>query len=185
MKAWIIQSDQPVSARVKAAAMQTSTGGGAVALHKLWSRRLMEWNITSTKENRAQMEHHQDMLLYHKGVVVFWWDGGINGRVENRLFLGYGNGVDTDFFIPYRFVFAPSLVVSVNYATESAWTLVESTGMVRFVTAPAVGSIIHAEKFVCRFKAYFLLQSEDELYQMADNLKHFESTNITIREFPY
>jgi hypothetical protein len=131
------------------------------------------------------MEQHQDMLRYHRGNKVFWFDGGINGKVEERKFLGYGNGVDTDFFLPDRWVYAPSLVMSINYAIESGWTLTESTGMVRFSSAPADGTLIHAERYRRRFKAFFVVGSDDRLYSLTDKFKSFDSKDITIREFPY
>ena len=185
MRTWIIQSDQPVEAKIKARAIQTASGGGAVALHETWDRKIIEWTIQSTLEIREQMEHHQDMILYHKGGKVFWFDGGENGDIRNPMFLGYGDGVRTDFFIPYRFVYAPSLVMRVNYAVDSGWTLTESTGLVRFSTPPPVDSHVDAFKFKCRFKGYFYLQSEEDLYRLSDNLKSFASQDITIREFPY
>ena len=185
MKTWIIQSDQPVEAAIKTRAVQTASGGGAVALHETWNRKVLEWKIQSPNEIREQMEHHQDMLLYHRGGKVFWFDGGENGDIRNPMFLGYGDGTRTDFFLPYRFVYAPSVVMTVNYSTRSDWTVTESTGLVRFDTAPEVDSFVQVEKFKCRFKGYFVLQSEEDLYRLTDNLKSFSSQDITIREFPY
>jgi hypothetical protein len=149
-----------------------------------WDSTLLEWHISSDGEIREQFEHHQDMLRYHRGDKVFWFDGGINGRVENRQFVGYGDGVSTDFFLPDRWIYSDSLVMSQNYAVVSTWVHTPSTGMLRWTTAPADGVMIHADKYLLRFKGYFVVDS-DKLHTITDNFKSFATKDITIREFPY
>ena len=182
MKFYIIQSNEPVEGTYMRRTLQADQH--VPRLVALWDRDLLEWHISSSGENRAMYEHHQDMLRYHGGNKVFWWDGGVNAIVDQRRFLGYGDGVNTDFFLPDRWVYPDSLVMSQNYTTTTTWTLTESTGMVRWTSAPANGVLIHAEKYVRRFKGYFAIES-DKLYMMKDNFKSFESNDIMIREFPY
>jgi len=184
MKTWIIQTNEPIDVEFMNRSIQAEVGGGAQSLTDVWERKLLTWTISSSLENRAQMEHHQDMVTYHRGSRVFWFDGALHGDNQERRFLGYGDGFRTDFLIPYRWVYAPSLVVSVNGAVVTSWTLTESTGLLRFNSAPSTGSQVHTERFKCRMKAFFVVES-DKLYAVTDNFKSFTSNQIMIREYPH
>jgi len=182
MKTWIIRVNRPVQENVMTGALQLSQS--VPRLVAQWDRDILEWSFSSTLENRQQMEQHRDMLRYHRGDKLFWFDCGINGKVTERKFIGYGDGVRTNFFLPDRWVYAPSLVMSVNYATVSAWTLTESTGLLVFTSAPALNALVHAEKYERRAKAFFVINN-NRLYGVSDNFKFTDTTNIVVREFPY
>ncbi len=184
MRGWIIQPDQPVEVAFLARTVQNEAGGGAPALADQWGSRILTWTFNSAGENRQQNEHIRDMINYHRGFRKFWFDAGMDGNVKHRKFLGFGDGTRTDFYLPSRFVFAPSVVMTVNNAIVTAWTCVESTGMIRFTSAPAAGAHVCVEKYKCRVKAFFVV-NDDKVYSGRDNFKSFESNQIVIREFPY
>jgi hypothetical protein len=85
------------------------------------------------------------------GSEPFWFDGGGDGNIDQPVLVGYGNGRQTQFYLPHESVFAPSLVVFVSDATEPNWDLEEHTGLLTFYVPPQPRSKITA-KYHCRFK---------------------------------
>ena len=174
-------TDKPPVATLNALAMQNRTGPDAVALERRTETAIWEWSIESENENSVIMVDHQDMLRYNMGDKVTLFDGGANSSILNRVFVGYGNGTQTQFLLPYRNIYAPSLVISVNNTVTTGWTL--SGKSLTFNSAPANLALIHIEKARMRFKAYFVVDTE-KMYQMTDMFKSFSSGEIKIREFP-
>lgn len=183
MKGWIIQSNEPVEIVYRKRVYQLDQA--VPQLTNRWDREILEWTFSSSGESVEQAEHHRDMLRYHGGNKVFWFDGGIVGKVTTRQFIGYGDGVQQDFHLPDRWVYAPSLVMSVNWEIVTAWSLNEANAKIRFDVAPADGALIQAEEYERRVKGYFVIGSDDRLISTTDNFKSRMSKDIMIREFPY
>jgi hypothetical protein len=89
--------------------------------------------------------------LAYVGNEPFWFDGGADGNIDPAVFVGRGNGRQTQFHLPDEFVFAPSLVVYVNDVTVPKWELEEHTGLLTFHVPPQPHSTITA-KYHCKFK---------------------------------
>jgi hypothetical protein len=121
------------------------------------------------------------MIRYNKGGGLIWFDGGVNGQITRPAFIGYGDGTTTAFNLPFRWIYPESMLVSVNHATVTAWTVVGR--IIMFTSAPAADSIIQLDEAKMRFKAFFAVDS-DILYTMTDNFKSYMSAEIKITEWP-
>lgn len=94
-------------------------------------------------------------FLGYVGNEPFWFDGGKDGKVYVPVFVGHGDGHRVQFFLPDRYVFAPTLVVRVNDWVESNWELDEHRGLLTFMTAPSQGCRITAT-YHCKFQCIAL-----------------------------
>ena len=89
--------------------------------------------------------------LAYVGNEPFWFDGGGDGNIDPAVFVGRGNGKQTQFYLPHEFVFAPTLVLFVGDAIVPDWELEEHSGLLTFHVPPQPRSRITA-KYHCRFK---------------------------------
>lgn len=114
------------------------------------SRRRLTWALSPSS---LQNEDSHDLaeFLHCSGDHPFWFDGGVNGDLKEPVKVGTGDGRRTQFFLPNRHVFAPSLVVRVREKIESNWTLDEPSGLITFAVPPVGGAPITA-LYRCRFK---------------------------------
>jgi hypothetical protein len=168
---------------MKSTTIQASVGGEQVTLEQVSETPIWEWTINSSMETREMMQHHFDILRYHQGGLPFAFDGGENGKLTGKVFLGYGDGARTDWMLPFRWPYKQSLVFTVNNATETGWSLVGSR-VVRFTSAPVTGSLVHLTHARMYFKAFIISEGET-LYQQEDNFKSFASKSIRLREFAF
>jgi hypothetical protein len=183
MKIWPIYMNEPIMTDMKSTTIQSSVGGEQVILEQVSETVILEWMVNSSSETRQMMEHHQDFVRYHQGGLAFFWDGGENGKLSHKAFLGYGNATRTDFQLPLRWPYKQSLVATINNVVSTAWSMV-GRRVLRFTSAPADGAHIHLTNARMTFKAYIVAES-DMLYQMEDNFKSFGSKSIRIREHAF
>ena len=113
-------------------------------------RNSLKWALSLSP---LQNQDSQDLFefLHCSGDQPFWFDGGINGDLKEPVKVGTGDDRRTQFFLPNRHVFAPSLVVRVRENIESNWTLDEPSGLITFAMPPVRGAPITA-LYPCRFK---------------------------------
>lgn len=116
-------------------------GGGGQEFRRLWPKRLLSWelDVFATQQVYDPILGLADLL---QGDTPIRFDGAGFLDVHTPILIGFGNGSDTEFMIPHRNIHAPSSVVYVNGAVNSAWTMVESTGLILFDAAPADKAII-------------------------------------------
>lgn len=182
MKTWRIMTNEPVEAELLSSVLQNSTGPESVSLEQRTETGIWEWTFTSSGENENEAQEHQDIVRYNKGNKMFWFDGGGNAKLRSRVFVGYGNGSQTQFILPYRWIYESSLVVSVNNVVVTAWTLTGKA--ITFTSAPAANALIHIEHAVMRFKCYCVADNES-MYKQTDSFKSFSSKDIKFREFSH
>ena len=180
MKTFCLYSNESIDSQFLASVLQGKVSSELTALEQVSEIGVWEWTVNSSLEDRWMMEHHQSMVRYHKGSKVFWYDGGTATEVLNRIFIGYGDGVTTDFLMPFRWMYKQSLVISINYSVTGSWTL--NGRVLSFTSAPADKSMIHIDRAKMRFKAFLSVDS-DKMYNITDNYKAYGSQNIKIREW--
>ena len=112
------------------------------------SRRSLRWIVPIPSGPEEKLTEN---CLAYVGNEPFWFDGGGDGNIDPAIFVGRGNGRQTQFHLPHGFVFTPSLVVYVNNVTVSDWELEEDTGLLKFHVPPQPRSKITA-KYHCKFK---------------------------------
>lgn len=180
MKTYCLYSNESLESEFLAASLQGKVHAETTVLEQVAETGVWKWSINSSLEDRFMMEHHQSMIRYHKGSRLFWFDGGTNGDVQNRFFVGYGDGVTKDFNLPFRHIYKQSLIMSVNRAIVTAWTL--SGKVISFTSAPAAASHIEIEKCKLRFKA-FIVTEDEKVYKAIDNYKSYATQGLTIQEY--
>jgi hypothetical protein len=89
--------------------------------------------------------------LAYIGNEPFWFDGGGDGNIDPAVFVGHGNGRQTQFYLRHEFVIAPTLVVYVDDAMVPNWELKEHSGLLTFHAPPRPRSRVTA-KYRCHFK---------------------------------
>jgi hypothetical protein len=112
------------------------------------SKRRNRWIVripSGEEQNRIQN------YMGYVGNDPFWFDGGSDGSIDPPVFVGLGDGRRTQFYLPHKSVFAPSLVVHVNERVEANWALQEDSGLLTFNVPPPPRSRIKA-KYRCRYK---------------------------------
>lgn len=180
MKTWRLQSNEPIQIKLMAMALQTAIGPESMALDQRQETGIWQWTASSSGENENEMQEHQDFIRFNKGAKFFWFDGSSVQRIKSRVFVGTGNGVRTQWQMPYRWICESSLVISVNYATNTNWTL-SGKGII-FGSAPADGALIHIEECIVRFKC-FMVVDNNTLYELTDAYKSYSSQNMVIQEY--
>jgi len=180
MKHWTFSFGNPMQAEFKVRAIQQ--GFEAIGLQRLSENVITEWSLEFSQLRDFDKEQVRDALLYHMGDKLFWFDCGLDGHIRERLFLGYGDGSRTDWYLPWRWIYAPSVIMEVGSTIVPGWTLTESTGMIRFSVAPAQDMPVHLKECKRRAKAFFVIGS-DMVGKMTDNFKSFEIGSIRIREY--
>ncbi len=96
---------------------------------------------------------------FHQGGKAFFWDAGRWGQVNCFSLIAEGDGTQTDFFLPNRFIDSNSLTVAIDdgavRSTTTAFSLNPDPGVIVFDTAPDSGDDIvasHAHKYKVVFE---------------------------------
>ena len=119
--------------------------------------------------NRSQAEQFSGFVTEMQGDTPFWFDGCTFGDIQNPIQIGVGDGTRTQFYIPYRNLFANSWVILINAAINSVWTMNEVTGLLTFGAAPAANAQISGYgrgKFKCLLKYDDVLQEQAESFKL-------------------
>lgn len=149
-------------------------GGGAVQVRRLYERPLYRFRVHATHEKRADAEPFAAFAVYHQGDIPFLWSGREYGTVTNAVLVGFGNGTQTNFFLPNRRILTgPTVKVD---GTPTGVTLTASSGLIVFAAAPADQTKITAEVYTSEYKCLFwndseVLSSEEMFY---NQLSKFE-----------
>jgi hypothetical protein len=149
-------------------------------LRRVYERPLYQFRLHASHETRASAEALYGFALYHMGDIPFYWSGNTWGTVTNAVYVGFGTGAQTHFFLPNRNILSgPTVRVA---GTPTGVTLTASSGLIVFTGAPADTALITAEAYTCRYKCVFWNDSDvllsEELF--ANQLSRFEG--IVIRE---
>ena len=176
----VLNNYEPVSGDVLSPTIRGGVGAGAEVARDRWQRPFAQWTLQFEANIRGVNEDLRMLHYYLKGSGLFLFDGLEDGEITEKQIFGLGDGTATQFFLPVRNVFGPTLVIYVNDLIEVAWTVNESSGLVTFTTAPTSNSVL-AWKGISKFKC-LLGYSGDTLYKSTDKFKTKGADSIIIRE---
>jgi hypothetical protein len=166
-------------------------------LFKRASRQLSRFNLKLGPLLKAEVDSLQMFQQYHQGGASFFWDGGQYGTIDARNLIREGDGSQTQFFIPNRYIGVGSLAVfTVNQATgvASAWAASSSNswpyslnatpGIVAFAnssnTIPASGHDFCAA-YACKFRVIF----EPGGIKVSQRARGVWMADLTLIEVPF
>jgi hypothetical protein len=159
----------------RAPVMADDLGGGAKQFRRKWPRPLSSWEFVVPGKQEL-LEPIIGLLDYAQADSPIWFDGaGFTEVLEPRI-VGVGNGTDTDFPLPHRFVLVSSAVIYLSGAANNAWAPLGGDGIVmdqiRFTSAPAAESQITA---IYRRKTKCVLVASENLF---DRERQFRSSAL-------
>lgn len=170
----------PVTRTTIAPRLASPLGGGVSQLRRRYQRVLYQFTLRDAQADKARADWLLGFLTYMQGDTAFFWDGGAWGVVASPAFVGFGDGVRTQFYLPNRHI-TGNLVVYCNSA------LVEPTpgldGTVGLITVlPGLVGEIEAT-YSCTYRVTVWNESE-ALYQ-EENLASglFSQNGLVLREF--
>jgi hypothetical protein len=181
MQTIVLKQPHSFPVPIEAPSIQVGLGSGAVSLRDLWPRTRYEFAVATIPLGRQEAEQLEGVMRYLKGGQVLWYDGSDYGKKENPVFVGHGDGVTTDFFLPHDHVFGASVVMYVNGVVTTGWTITDASGLIRFTSAPAAEAEITA-KFECRFRCFLL--AEKVLLKRDRIFRNLYRLSFTLREKP-
>lgn len=158
----IASPDHILPVSVQMPTLKDEVGGGSVDLRRRWTRGLRRWELMfrGTQEKLEQLSGFMDLT---QGDTPFWFDGGGTIEVVEPILVGVGNGGQTDFALPHRYVFVSSAIIYLNGAATNAWSPIGGDGIemdkIHFTSAPGNFAQIKARY---RRKAKVTLDTESE-----------------------
>jgi len=180
----LLDSSYPVKRRPYAPVRRNNVGSAGMALGRKVEAPYYDFTVMLSYIEQEVAEALAGFAAYHMGDVSFWFDGGGRGDITTPALVGFGDGVTTQFHLPNRNVFGPSLVMDVNYVVNTSWTIDEPVGLVTFTSAPAANAVVRAARYRCKHECVFwyegdFIYTEEEFHKMV--FKHGE---IGLREIP-
>ena len=141
MNALIIDPAFPLKMRPQAPTKTASLGAGGFQARRDSNQPFYDFEITLRFKDQESADEFTGFMAYHQKDTAMKFDGGPYGDIKTPVIIGYGNGTQTQFFLPRRNVLAASWVLMVN-GTITAATISEAAGLAVFGAAPPLNSII-------------------------------------------
>lgn len=145
--------------RILAPVTSLPTGGGGQVRRRRGGRVASAFTLRDAHRAIADAEYLASFAAVHQGDTPFWFDGGPWGTPSTPLLVGVGNGVQTHFWLPNRWLLDPPLVYAdgVLLATQPDAEL--TTGQLRFASAPALNVVLTAG-YTCRYPVVFGVEAQ-------------------------
>ena len=184
MRTLAIDPSYPVTRRMVAPVRRSEQGGPNITLRRKTDLPFYEFSISLPLEDELTFESLDALLAEVQGDTPFWFDGSRFAEVRNPRQIGIGDASRTDFYLPFRNVFANSCILKINGVINSAWTMVESTGLVNFTSAPAANAQIALTAARMRYKVV-AWYGDTYLYEPALIYNQiYNNGELTLREVP-
>lgn len=187
VQTFLLDTHYPVQRRILAPTLRSGVGGGARQVRRQWRRPIYEFTIRDSHAIKSAAEYIYSFAQYHLGDVPFIWSGNTWGVVSTPILFGFGDGVQTQFFLNNRRITTDSLslVGGVNNEITLPDLTVETNhapnGFIEFETAPDAAVPLKA-MYQCTYLVTF--QNADEVL-MSEELVYnalFSYTGIVLRE---
>jgi len=137
MRTLFLDVKRPVESRLLDPSTAEDLGGAAKSINKKLYKPVREFSLEPWDQLlRTQMEIIRNEIHAGRITGVFWLDGDQYGDITEPIFIAEGNGVQTEFPLPFDNVFAPSWVIYVNGVVYTNWTMQEESGVLVCGTAP-------------------------------------------------
>lgn len=131
----------PLKMRPQTPTKVARLGAGGLQARRGNTQPFYEFEITLRLRDQEAADELSGFLAYHQKDTAMKFDGGPYGDIKQPIFIGYGNGTQTQFFLPRRNVLASSWVLKVN-GVNSAATIDEAAGLATFGAAPPLNSLV-------------------------------------------
>lgn len=139
---------------LQAPRLMASLGGLVMQATRRAERPTYAFTLRDPLRRQAEAEALYSFAAYHQGDRAFWWSGDIWGTPSTPLLVGFGDGAQTEFFLPNRHITnIPEAYV--DGALASPQPSVDSApGLLTFASPVGVGARITAQ-YTCRYKVVF------------------------------
>lgn len=181
MQTFQLNSHYSVLRRVLHPTRVSQLGAGARQVRREWPRPLYEFVVHDSQAAQSSAEYIYSFVTYHAGDIPFWWSGGPWGTPSTPLLVGFGDGAQTEFFLPNRYVTPGTLSVEVGGAPVSVASVDWAAGLVTLGSPPADQAEIRAQ-YACVYKCVFAYESVIALSEEQFYAQLFKYEGMTIRE---
>jgi len=182
MNALIIDPDYPVQIRPIDPTRRDPVGGGALSIIDQWAKPKNEFTLVFPTNDIAAAEALYAFYLRHRGSNPFWFDGAGRCEITVPQVFWIGDGVTTEFMLPFDNLLISTWVFYQNGAPHTGWTMDEASGLVTWSSPPVIYVQISGKgKWLS--KCVFWGDGES-LYSSAEFASRIFGDGITIREVP-
>jgi hypothetical protein len=184
MKALFIDVQRPIESRLLDPATTEAVGDAVITRSARLPKPRREFTLKSWDTLLAtQAELIRNGIHASRITSVFWFDGDKYAEIEERIFIGEGNGSQLEFPLPYNNVFPSSWKIYVNETLNTGWTMRKDSGVIVFSSAPS-GRISGLGKH--KFRVVMVdesdsILSESQIYS-SDQGQVYELAPITLLE---
>jgi hypothetical protein len=170
----------PVTQELIAPHLATPVGAGASQLHRQYGRPLSRFTLRDAQADKARMDTLFGFITFVQGDTPFFWDGGEWGTISTPLYIGYGDGVRTEFLLPNRYI-TGDLQVYCNTVLVVPTPGIDGAAGHITLPSPLVGAL--TATYRCVFKVTFALKGE-VLFSASNLAEHLYShEGVTLLEF--
>lgn len=177
----ILNTSYPVRREVLNPRQISPRGGGIFQVRNLWHRNYYRFYVTAKFLLRGELDAFMGFVNLHKGTRAFQWSGLEWGFVGNPTVFAEGNGSQTQFFLPNRFVYEGSLFLYLNGVETPAQSVNWGSGLVTLSSPPGVDVLISA-KYQCYYKVIFDYEGEAIYSEEQTYLNLGDIVNVSMRE---
>jgi hypothetical protein len=181
MQTFQLNSHYSIFRRILNPRLASQLGSGSYQVRRQWPRPLYEFVVHDTMAVQSSAEYIYSFATYHGGDIPFWWNGGPWGAPQTHVLVGFGNGAQTQFFLPNRYITPNMLDVTVNGVSTALTVMDWASGLMTFGSPVPDQAEIRAQ-YVCTYKCLFWFEdmtslTEEQFYSML-----FRYEGIIIRE---
>jgi hypothetical protein len=138
MRTLFLDIKHPIESRLLDPSTSDDLGGAAKTIHKKLQKPIREFSLEPWDQLlRDQMEVIRNEVHAGRITGVFWLDGDQYGDITEPIFIADGNGVQTEFPMPFDNIFAPSWIIYEDGVAITNWTMKEESGILVCGTAPS------------------------------------------------
>jgi len=169
----------PMERGVALKTISSEMENGVDQVRRLWPRPKHTFKFTLEQMPQTEYDTLKTFLKARMMDTAPWlWDDPREPSiVATPTTPATGDGAETVFALPHRFIDAATFAVALNSVPQpSGWTLNDDAGLVTFSTPPAAGVVVTAD-----YRWRYLLRATADMQSKEDSFARYD-VSLSVRE---
>lgn len=142
MRTILVNPNFPVGSSLVDPVLQSPVGRNLFFYRAIQKRPRQRFTLAFVANDQYEMESIRELAIFNGGYTPMWFDGHTLAETVAPMLVWIGDGVTTEFILPFKNVFPPTCVFTEDGIVKSDWTMPDDgeSGITAFTTAPVSGS---------------------------------------------